>query len=149
VNFMVPGIICVLLMESLVILDGDGGSCVRRNNGTMEQPHRHADPALRAECLGKAIPFIGLGYVNVAVVILVGTFWFEVAIRGSLALLLALTGLFILHVPRYGSRGVGDLEHPAAGLDGRAVRHPPEPLLLGLHVPDREHATRGPEESPT
>ena len=46
--------------------------------------------------VGKAIPFIGLGYVNVAIVILVGTFWFQVKIAGSLPLLLALTGLFIV-----------------------------------------------------
>ena len=46
--------------------------------------------------LGKAIPFIGLGYINITVVILVGTFWFDVHIGGSLPLLFALTGLFIL-----------------------------------------------------
>jgi len=66
-----------------------------KEHGTMEQ--LIVTPIRPYELiLGKAIPFVGLGYVNVAVVILVGTFWFEVAIRGSLALLLALTGLFIL-----------------------------------------------------
>jgi ABC-2 type transport system permease protein len=94
VNFMVPGIICVLLMESLVILTAM--AIVReKEHGTMEQ--LIVTPIRPYELiLGKAIPFIGLGYVNVAVVILVGTFWFEVAIRGSVPLLLGLTGLFIL-----------------------------------------------------
>jgi ABC-2 type transport system permease protein len=46
--------------------------------------------------LGKAIPFIGIGYINITVVILAGTFWFDVHIAGSLPLLLGLTGLFIM-----------------------------------------------------
>lgn len=94
VNFMVPAIICVLLMESLVILTAM--AIVReKEQGTMEQ--LIVTPIRPYELiLGKAIPFVGLGYANVAVVLLVGTFWFEVAIRGSVLLLLGLTGLFIL-----------------------------------------------------
>jgi ABC-2 type transport system permease protein len=94
VNFMVPGIICVLLMESMVLLTAM--AVVReKERGTMEQ--LIVTPIRPYELiLGKAIPFVGLGYVNVAVVILVGTVWFGVPIRGSLPLLLALTGLFIV-----------------------------------------------------
>jgi len=94
VNFMVPAIICVLLMESLVILTAM--AIVReKEHGTMEQ--LIVTPVRAFELiLGKAIPFIGLGYANVAIVILVGTFWFQVSIAGSLPLLLALTGLFIV-----------------------------------------------------
>jgi ABC-2 type transport system permease protein len=81
-------------MESLVILTAM--AIVReKEHGTMEQ--LIVTPIRPFELIvGKAIPFIGLGYVNVAIVILVGTFWFEVAIAGSLPLLLALTGLFII-----------------------------------------------------
>jgi ABC-2 type transport system permease protein len=94
VNFMVPGIICVLLMESLVILTAIA-IVKEKERGTMEQ--LIVTPIRSYELiLGKAIPFIGLGYVNIAVVILVGTFWFEVEIAGSLPLLLGFTGLFIL-----------------------------------------------------
>jgi ABC-2 type transport system permease protein len=91
---MVPAIICVLLMESLVILTAM--AIVReKEHGTMEQ--LIVTPIRPFELiLGKAIPFIGLGYVNVAIVILVGTFWFQVKIAGSIVLLLALTGLFIV-----------------------------------------------------
>ncbi|MEO6028805.1 MAG: ABC transporter permease [Candidatus Binatia bacterium] len=94
VNFMVPAITCVLLMESLVILTAM--AIVReKEHGTMEQ--LIVTPIRPFELIiGKAIPFIGLGYANVAIVILVGTFWFQVAIAGSLVLLLALTGLFII-----------------------------------------------------
>ena len=94
VRFMVPGIICVLLMESLVILTAI--ALVReKERGTMEQ--LIVTPLRPYELiLGKAIPFIGIGYINMTVVILAGTFWFDVHISGSLPLLLAFTGLFIM-----------------------------------------------------
>jgi len=94
VRFMVPGIICVLLMESLVILTAV--AIVReKEHGTMEQ--LIVTPIRSYELiLGKAIPFIGLGYINVTTVLLAGTFWFGVEISGSLPLLYGLTGLFIL-----------------------------------------------------
>ena len=94
VKFMVPGIVCVLLMESLVILTAIA-IVKEKERGTIEQIL--VSPIRRYEfILGKAIPFIGLGYINVTVVILFGTYWFDVAIAGSISLLFALTGLFIL-----------------------------------------------------
>ena len=94
VNFMVPAIICVLLMESLVILTAM--AIVReKEHGTMEQ--LIVTPIRAFELIiGKAVPFVGLGYINVAIVILVGTFWFQVVIAGSIGLLLALTLPFII-----------------------------------------------------
>jgi ABC-2 type transport system permease protein len=94
VRFMVPGIICVLLMESLVILTAI--AIVReKEHGTMEQ--LIVTPIRSFELiLGKAIPFIGIGYLNMTVVLLAGTFWFGVEINGSLPLLFSLSGLFIL-----------------------------------------------------
>ena len=94
VRYMVPGIICVLLMESMVILTAI--AIVReKERGTMEQ--LIVTPIRPYELiLGKAIPFIGLGYINVTMVVLAGTFWFGVKISGSLPLLFGLTGLFIL-----------------------------------------------------
>jgi len=94
VRFMVPGIICVLLMESLVILTAVA-IAREKEQGTMEQ--LIVTPIRSFELiLGKAIPYIGLGYLNALIVMVVGTFWFDVAIRGSVVLLLVLTGLFIL-----------------------------------------------------
>jgi len=94
VRFMVPGIICVLLMESLVILTAV--AIVReKEHGTMEQ--LIVTPIRAYELvLGKAIPFIGIGYINISVVLLAGVFWFDVHISGSLPLLLGLAGLFIM-----------------------------------------------------
>ncbi len=110
-----------------------------KERGTMEQ--LIVTPIRRFELiLGKAIPFIGLGYVNVAIVILVGTFWFEVAIAGSLLLLLALTGLFILTCLGMGLvvSAISNTQQQAS-MAGQFVMLP-EHVLLGLHVPDREHA---------
>jgi ABC-2 type transport system permease protein len=46
--------------------------------------------------LGKAIPFIVIGYVNMGAVMLAGRYWFGVELAGSLSLLLALSLLFIM-----------------------------------------------------
>jgi len=94
IRYMVPGIICVLLMESMVVLTA--AAIVReKEQGTMEQ--LIVTPIRAYELvIGKAIPFVGIGYVNVTMVTLVGTFWFRVPIAGSLPLLFGLTGLFIL-----------------------------------------------------
>ncbi|MCK6557054.1 ABC transporter permease [Candidatus Binatia bacterium] len=92
-RFMVPGIICILLMESLVIMTAMA-IVKEKERGTIEQIL--VSPIKRFEyIIGKALPFVGLGYVNVTLVILVGTYWFDVAIAGSIPLLFALTGLFI------------------------------------------------------
>jgi ABC-2 type transport system permease protein len=81
-------------MESLVILTAIA-IVKEKERGTMEQ--LIVTPIRPFELiLGKAIPFVGLGYVNVTVVLLAGTYWFDVDISGSVPLLYALTGLFIL-----------------------------------------------------
>src|SRR5262249_28447970 len=94
VKLMVPCIVFTLQMESLVILSAIA-IVKEKERGPIEQIL--VSPIRRYEfILGKAIPFIGLGYINVTVVILFGTYWFDVAIAGSVTLLFALTGLFIL-----------------------------------------------------
>jgi ABC-2 type transport system permease protein len=93
VRFMVPGIICVLLMQSLVILTAI--AIVReKEQGTMEQ--LIVTPIRRYELIvGKALPFVGIGYINMTVVLLAATYWFQVDIAGSIPLLMGLSLLFI------------------------------------------------------
>lgn len=94
VRFMVPGIICVLLMESLVVMTAIA-IVKEKEQGTLEQ--LIVTPIRSAELIiGKAIPFIGLGYLNMVAVVLAGTFWFKVPIAGNVSLLFALSGLFML-----------------------------------------------------
>jgi ABC-2 type transport system permease protein len=94
VRYMVPAIICVLLMESLVVLTAV--AIVReKERGTMEQ--LIVTPIRAGELvLGKAIPFIAIGYINMGAVMLAGRYWFGVEMVGSLPLLLVLSFLFIL-----------------------------------------------------
>ncbi len=93
-NFYVPGIIALLIM--LVTLLLTCMSIVReREIGTMEQ--LIVSPIRPLELiLGKTIPFALIGYIDVALVTVVGVSLFEVPIRGSFLLLLAATTLYLL-----------------------------------------------------
>jgi ABC-2 type transport system permease protein len=93
-NYMVPGVICVLLLQMLVPLTSLG--IVReKEHGTIEQ--LRVTPIRPIEMiLGKTIPGVIVGYFNVLVVLLVGRFWFDVPLRGSLLTLLFTSGLFII-----------------------------------------------------
>ncbi len=93
-NFYVPGIMAFLIMLVTLLL-----TCMaivrEREIGTMEQ--LIVSPIRPFELiLGKTIPFALIGYVDVLIVTLVGVFWFEVPIRGSLLLLLAATTIYLL-----------------------------------------------------
>ncbi len=93
-NFYVPGIIALLIM--LVTLLLTCMSVVReREIGTMEQ--LIVSPIRPLELiLGKTIPFALIGYIDVALVTVVGVSLFDVPIRGSFLLLLAATTLYLL-----------------------------------------------------
>jgi ABC-2 type transport system permease protein len=93
-NFYVPGIIALLIMLVTLIL-----TCMaivrEREIGTMEQIM--VSPIRPVELiLGKTIPFALIGYMDVALVTFVGVFLFDVPIRGSIALLLFATTLYLL-----------------------------------------------------
>ena len=46
--------------------------------------------------LGKTLPFAMIGLVDVTIVAAIGAFWFEVPIRGNLALLYLATSLYLI-----------------------------------------------------
>ena len=93
-NFFVPGIIAMLVMLVTVILTSM--AVVREKEvGTIEQ--LLVSPIRPAEfILGKTLPFALIGYVDVLMVTLVGVFWFDVPIRGSVLLLLAATTFYLM-----------------------------------------------------
>jgi ABC-2 type transport system permease protein len=63
--------------------------------GTMEQII--VTPIRRWEfILGKTVPFVLIGYINVTIVIVIARFWFQIPFRGSLLLLFAATGLYLM-----------------------------------------------------
>ena len=93
-TFIVPGIIGVLLTLTMVVITS--AAIVReRERGTLEQ--LVVTPIGKTSLmLGKTIPFALVGYVQVTVILLLGTLMFDVPIRGSIPLLYLLTAPFIV-----------------------------------------------------
>ncbi len=93
-NFYVPGVIALLVL--LITLMLTSMAVVRETEiGTMEQIM--VTPITPIEfILGKTVPFALIGFFDVFLITLVGVFWFEVPIRGSLILLFGCTGLYLL-----------------------------------------------------
>ena len=93
-NFYVPGVIAILVM--LITLMLTSMAVVREKEvGTMEQIM--VTPITPAEfILGKSLPFALIGFADVIVITLIGVFWFEVPIRGNLALLFLATALYLM-----------------------------------------------------
>jgi ABC-2 type transport system permease protein len=94
-NYYVPGVVATLL--TLVTLTLTSMSVVREKEmGTMEQII--VTPIKPLEfILGKTIPFILMGFVNVVGILSVAVFWFEVPLSGSLLLLLFCSCLYLLN----------------------------------------------------
>ena len=93
-NFYVPGVLVVVVTLATLLLTSM--AVVREKEiGTMEQIM--VTPITPAEfILGKTVPFAFIGFADVILVVLIGVFWFEVPIRGSLALLLLATALYLM-----------------------------------------------------
>jgi ABC-2 type transport system permease protein len=93
-NYMIPGIIAFVLLQ--ITMNLTALSIVReKERGTIEQ--LIVTPIRRWELIvGKALPYVGVGYLDIFLVLLVGTQVFKVPIQGSVILLLALSGLFLL-----------------------------------------------------
>ena len=93
-NYFVPGVIVIVV--TLVTLLLTSMAVVREKEiGTMEQIM--VTPITRIEfVLGKTVPFALIGFADVIIVTLVGTFWFQVPIRGSILLLLFATALYLM-----------------------------------------------------
>ena len=93
-NYYVPGVIAIVVTLTTLILTSM--AVVREKEiGTIEQIM--VTPIRRFEfVLGKTVPFAIIAYVEVCLITVVGVFWFQVPVRGSLLLLFAATGLYLL-----------------------------------------------------
>jgi len=93
-NFYVPGVIALIVM--LITLMLSSMAVVREKEiGTIEQIM--VTPITQAEfILGKTLPFALIGFVDLALITLVAFFWFDIPLRGSLALLLGSNGLYLM-----------------------------------------------------
>ncbi len=92
--YIVPGIIGVLLSMTMVMITSM--AVVReRERGTLEQ--LIVTPIDKtALMLGKLIPFLVIGYVQMSLVLILGRILFDVPVRGSLLLLYGVTVAFIV-----------------------------------------------------
>jgi ABC-2 type transport system permease protein len=93
-DFMIPGILALLLL--VVTTNLSSMAIVReRELGTLEQ--LNVTPIARWELiLGKMLPYGLIGLIDILLVVLVAVFWFEVPLRGSFALLLAMSVVYLL-----------------------------------------------------
>ncbi len=92
--YIVPGIIGVLLSVTMILITSM--SIVReRELGTLEQ--LIVTPIDKTSLmLGKILPFVLVGYVQMTVILVLGRLLFDVPIRGSLPLLYLMTLAFIV-----------------------------------------------------
>lgn len=93
-NFIIPGLIAVIMMVIAALLTS---LTVAREweRGTMEQ--LISTPVKGRELiLGKLIPYLAIGQVDVLLAVLLGQFLFRVPLRGSVLLLFALAMVFLV-----------------------------------------------------
>lgn len=93
-TFIVPGIIGTLLSIMLILITSM--AVVReRERGTLEQ--LVVTPIGRTSLLlGKIVPFAIVGFVQMSVILVLGKLFFDIPMRGSLALLYLVGGTFIV-----------------------------------------------------
>jgi len=93
-NYMIPGVMAVLLIVITSMMTALG-IVKEKEIGTIEQ--LIVTPLRRSELMiGKLLPFVVIGFFDIGIVLLVGIFWFGVPVRGSIPLLFALSGVYIL-----------------------------------------------------
>jgi len=93
-DFMIPGILALLLLA--VTTNLSSMSIVREKElGTLEQ--LNVTPIARWELIvGKMLPYGFIGVIDVLLVVLVSIYWFEVPLRGSFALLMVMSVVYLL-----------------------------------------------------
>jgi ABC-2 type transport system permease protein len=91
--FIVPGLVGVILTMTLVMFTAMA-IARERERGTLEQ--LIVSPIRSAELtVGKIVPYIGIGYLQMTLILVVGSWVFDVPIVGSIPLLYMLSVFFI------------------------------------------------------
>jgi ABC-2 type transport system permease protein len=93
-NYMVPGVLVMILLAGTMNLTSM--AIVREKEiGTLEQ--LMVTPVTSTELMiGKIVPFTAISAANATVVVLVMVFGFGIPVRGSVPLLIGLSGFFLL-----------------------------------------------------
>ena len=147
---IVPGLLAVILTMTMVMMTALAVTR-ERERGTME--NLLAMPVRPIEVMiGKIVPYIAIGTVQVTVILLVARVLFDVAIQGSVPLLATGTALFITVNLAHRLHHLDAHAEPVAGHAGLvlhdaalhpAVRlHVPVPRNAGLGAVDRRDPSR-------
>ena len=123
-NFIIPGLIAVIMAVIAALLTS---LTIARewDRGTMEQ--LISTPVNPPELiLGKLLPYFFIGFIDTVLSILMGTILFGVPLKGSIGLLLALSGIFL-----FGSLSFGIL----ISIIGRTQAVASEMALLSTLLP--------------
>lgn len=99
-NYIIPGLIAVIMMVIAALLTS---LTVAREweRGTMEQ--LISTPVTGRELvLGKLLPYFTIGLVDVLIAVVLGEFLFHVPLRGSVVLLFASAGIFLVGTMAFG-----------------------------------------------
>jgi ABC-2 type transport system permease protein len=99
-NLLIPGLIAILLTFSGTILSAFA-IVKERERGTLEQLMVTPVSPL-AVVLGKILPYMGLAYGTLVIVLLLMRFLFRVPFNGSVTLLLALSSVYLLALLSFG-----------------------------------------------
>jgi ABC-2 type transport system permease protein len=93
-NFMIPSVLGLLLMVMTTIMTSLG-LVKEKEMGTLEQ--LIVTPIKPFQLIiGKLTPFIILGIVDIILVILLATFWFNIPVKGGVPLLFGLCFIFLM-----------------------------------------------------
>lgn len=99
-KFNVPGLIG-LIMQNITMLLTAFALVRERERGTLEQ--LIITPVRSGELIiGKMIPYVVIAFMDVIIILLVGIYWFDVPVKGSIPLLLGLSFLFLLAALGFG-----------------------------------------------
>jgi len=125
--YMIPGVIAMILYAITSILTAN--SVVReRERGTIEQlivtPIRPWELVV-----GKLFPYTILAFLNTLEALAIGSWWFGMPVRGSLGLILLLSGLFLIS-----SLGIGLLASTIANTQQEAMLTVWMTLLPGIFL---------------
>ncbi len=93
-DFMIPGVLALLLLVMTAVI-GSMGIVRERELGTLEQ--LNVTPLGRWQLIvGKLLPYALIGAIDVFLVVAVAVFWFQIPLRGSFALLFAMSMVYLL-----------------------------------------------------
>jgi ABC-2 type transport system permease protein len=93
-NLLIPGLIAILLTFSGTILSAFA-IVKERERGTLEQLMVTPVSPL-AVVIGKLLPYLGLAYIQLIIIVLLMRFLFQVPIHGSVPLLMGLAPIYLL-----------------------------------------------------